>query len=155
MAAPPLVSQPMLIIGADDDVRPKLDLGEKIRELCEALLQDDGVQAARDRIEGFLQNPDATRSYAQLANLNDSLHQKQMQGEEITEEEAQQFESLREDVMNNPAVQDFADARNTLQEIEGMVMSFVSRTFELGRVPTERDIAPRGGGSCGTGCGCH
>ena len=78
-----------------------------------------------------------------------------MQGEEITEEEAQQFESLREDVMNNPAVQDFADARNTLQEIEGMVMSFVSRTFELGRVPTERDIAPRGGGSCGTGCGCH
>lgn len=144
----------MLIIGADDDVRPKLDLGEKITELCEALLQDDGVQAARGRIEGFLQNPDATRSYAQLANLNDSLHQKQMQGEEISEEEAGQFETLREEVMNNPAVQDFADARNTLQEIESMIMAYVSRTFELGRVPTERDIAPKGG-SCGSGCGCH
>ena len=51
----------MLIIGADEDVRPRLDLGEKIQELCEALLQDEGVQAARERIEVFLQNADATR----------------------------------------------------------------------------------------------
>jgi len=150
----PLLSAPMLIIGADDDVRPRLDLGEKIRELCEALLQDDGVQSARDRIEQFLQNPDATRSYAKLANLNDSLHQKQMQGEEITEAEGREFETLREEVMSNPAVQDFAEARGTLQEIENVIMTYVSKTFETGRVPTERDLAPRGG-SCGTGCGCH
>ena len=91
----------------------RLDLGEKIQELCEALLQDDGVQSARERIEKFLQNPDATRSYAKLANLNDSLHQKQMQGEEITEDEGREFEALREEVMSNPAVQDFAEARGT------------------------------------------
>ncbi len=145
----------MLIIGADDDVRPRLDLGEKIRELCEALLQDDGVQGARERIERFLQNTEATRAYAKLANLSDSLHQKQSQGEEVTEEEAETFEALREEVMENPAVQDFAEARGTLQEIEGVVMSYVSRTFELGRVPSDADVAPRGGGSCGSGCGCH
>ncbi|HWB05125.1 MAG TPA: YlbF family regulator [Verrucomicrobiales bacterium] len=144
----------MLIIGADDEVRPRLDLGEKIRELCEALLQDDGVQSARERIERFLQNPDATRNYAKLANLSESLHQKQMQGEEVTEQEAETFESLRDEVMSNPAVQDFAEARGTLQEIEGVIMSYVSRTFEIGRVPSESDIAPRGG-SCGSGCGCH
>lgn len=144
----------MLIIGADEDTRPRLDLGEKIRELCEALLQDDGVQGARERIERFLQNPDATRSYAKLASLNDSLHQKQTQGEEITEEEGEAFESLREEVMSNPAIQEFAEARGTLQEIEGIIMAYVSRTFELGRVPSERDVAPSGG-SCGTGCGCH
>ena len=143
----------MLIIGADD-VRPRLDLGEKIRELCEALLEDDGVQAARGRIEGFLQNPEATRSYAQLANLNDSLHEKQTKGEQITREEAQSFESLREEVMNNPAVQEFAEARGTLQEIESVIMSYVSRTFELGRVPSESEMGG-GGGSCGSGCGCH
>ena len=127
----------MLIIGADDDVRPRLDLGEKIRELCEALLQDDGVQGARERIEGFLQNPDATRSYAKLANLSESLQQKQMQGEEITEEEGQGFEALREEVLNNPAVQEFAEARGTLEEIQNTIMAYVSRTFETGRVPAE------------------
>lgn len=146
----------MLIIGADDDVRPRLDLGEKIRELCEALLQDDGVQGARERIEGFLQNPDATRSYARLANMGDALHQKQSQGIEITEAEGEAFESLRDEVMNNPAVQEFAEARSTLQEVEAMISAYVSRTFELGRVPTARDLNPGGGGgSCGTGCGCH
>ncbi len=144
----------MLIIGADD-VRPRLDLGEKIRELCEALLQDDGVQGARDRIERFLENPDATRTYAKLANLSESLQQKQMQGEAITEAEGQAFESLREEVMDNPAVQDFAAARGTLEEIQSTIIAYVSRTFETGSVPSERDLAPRGGGSCGTGCGCH
>ncbi len=144
----------MLIIGADD-VRPRLDLGEKIRELCEALLQDDGVQGARDRIERFLGNPDATRSYAKLANLSESLQQKQMQGETITEAEGQAFEALREEVMDNPAVQEFAEARGTLEEIQSTIIAYVSRTFETGNVPSERDLAPRGGGSCGTGCGCH
>jgi cell fate (sporulation/competence/biofilm development) regulator YlbF (YheA/YmcA/DUF963 family) len=146
----------MLIIGADDDVKPKLDLGEKIRELCEALLQDEGVQGARERIEIFLNNPDATRGYAKLANMNESLHQKQVNGEEITEEEGESFEQLRGEVMSNPAVQEFAEARGTLQDIEGAIMAYVSRTFELGRVPTEADFSQRGGGgSCGTGCGCH
>jgi cell fate (sporulation/competence/biofilm development) regulator YlbF (YheA/YmcA/DUF963 family) len=144
----------MLIIGADEDVRPKLDLGEKIRELCEALLQDEGVQNARERIERFLQNPDATRNYARLVNMGDTLQQRQMQGEEITEAEGAEFESLRDEVMNNAAVQDFNDARGLLQEIEGAIMTYVSRTFELGRVPSERDLAPKGG-SCGSGCGCH
>ena len=147
----------MLIIGADDDVRPRLDLGEKIRELCEALLQDEGVQGARERIETFLNNPDATRGYAKLANMNEALHTKQSNGEEITEEEGEAFEKLRGEVMGTPAVQEFAEARGTLQDIEGAIMAYVSRTFELGRVPTESDFARGGssGGSCGTGCGCH
>ena len=73
----------MLIIGADDDVKPRLDLGEKIRELCEALLQDESVIDARNRVERFLQNPEATRGYAALANMGESLHQKQSAGEVI------------------------------------------------------------------------
>lgn len=146
----------MLIIGADDDVRPRLDLGEKIRELCEALLQDEGVQGARERIETFLNNPDATRGYAKLANMNEALHTKQSNGEEITEEEGEAFEKLRGEVMSTPAVQEFAEARGVLQDIEGAIMAYVSRTFELGRVPTESDFSRGGsGGSCGTGCGCH
>jgi len=145
----------MLIIGADDDVKPRLDLGEKIRELCEALLQDESVIDARNRVERFLQNPEATRGYAALANMGESLHQKQSAGEEISEEEADTFENLRREVLGDRAVQDFAEARNVLQEIEGMVSAYVGRTLELGRVPEESEFASQSGGSCGTGCGCH
>jgi cell fate (sporulation/competence/biofilm development) regulator YlbF (YheA/YmcA/DUF963 family) len=144
----------MLIIGADEDVRPRLDLGEKIRELCEALLQDDEVQAARERIELFLNNPDATRGYAQLANMGEALQQKRMSGGEISEEEGQAFETLRGQVVENPDVQAFMEARGMLEDIQGTIMAYVGRTLELGRVATERDVAPQGG-SCGTGCGCH
>jgi cell fate (sporulation/competence/biofilm development) regulator YlbF (YheA/YmcA/DUF963 family) len=146
----------MLIIGADEDTRPKLDLGEKIRELCEALLEDEEVQAARDRIEIFLNNADATRGYAQLATMSEGLQQKRMGGEDITEDEGQAFESLRDRVVADPAVREFMEARGALEEIQGLVMAYVGRTLELGRVPTERDLMPQGGGgSCGTGCGCH
>ena len=31
-------------------------------------------------------------------------------------------------------------------------MQFVSKTFELGRVPTLEDFSS---GECGSGCGCH
>lgn len=155
----PVASFPMLIIGADEDTAPKLDLGEKIRELCEALLQDEEVLAARERVEGFLSNPDATRGYAKLANLSESLNQKRMGGGEISEEEGQEFESLRNEVVAMPEVQQFMEARGALEEIQGLIMAYVGRTLELGRVPTERDLAPQGGGggggSCGTGCGCH
>lgn len=144
----------MLIIGADEDVRPRLDLGEKIRELCEALLQDDEVQAARERIESFLNNPDATRGYAQLANMGEELQQKRLGGGEISEEEGQAFEVLRGQVVDNPDVQAFMEARGMLEDIQGTIMAYVGRTLELGRVATERDVAPQGG-SCGTGCGCH
>lgn len=146
----------MLIIGADDDVRPKLDLGEKIRELCEALLQDDEVSAARQRIESFLGNPDATRGYAQLANMSEALQQKRAGGADISEDEGSAFESLRDEVVGNPAVREFMEARGALEEIQGLIMTYVGRTMELGRIPTDRDLAPQGsGGSCGTGCGCH
>lgn len=151
----PLPSVSMLIIGADEDTAPKLDLGEKIRELCEALLQDEEVLAARERVEGFLNNPDATRGYAKLANLSETLNQKRMGGEEITDAEGAEFESLRTEVVAMPAVREFMEARGALEEIQGLIMAYVGRTLELGRVPTERDIAPQGGGSCGSGCGCH
>ncbi len=144
----------MLIIGADDEVAPRLDLGEKIRELCEALLQDESVSDARQRIENFMNNPTATAAYQRLANMNSELHQKESSGGEIADAEVEAFQKLREQVMELPAVQEFADARQTLQEIEGTIMSYVGRTMELGRVPSEREMAPQGG-SCGTGCGCH
>jgi hypothetical protein len=39
-----------------------------------------------------------------------------------------------------------------MQHIQDEVNQFVSKTFELGRVPSAEDLE---GGSCGPGCGCH
>jgi uncharacterized membrane protein len=33
------------------------------------------------------------------------------------------------------------------------VVRYVTKTFELGRVPTEEEVTPKQGGCCGGGCG--
>ncbi len=148
-----------LIIGVDDDRAQKVDLGDKIRELCEALLEDDNVVAARERVAGFMNNPAATTGYAKLADLSEQLQRKEMAGEAISEEEGQAFEELRRSTLSEPPVQAFMEARGMLQEIESFIMAYVSRTLELGRIPKENELVAQqsggGGGGCGEGCGCH
>jgi cell fate (sporulation/competence/biofilm development) regulator YlbF (YheA/YmcA/DUF963 family) len=145
-----------LIIGVDDDRAQKADLGDKIRELCEALLEDENVVSARGRVAGFMNNPAATAGYGKLAELSEQLQRKEMAGEPITEEEGQAFEALRKSTLSEPPVQAFMEARGMLQEIESFIMAYVSRTLELGRIPRENElVANQGGGGCGEGCGCH
>ena len=146
-----------LIIGVDDDRVKKADLGEKIRELCEALLEDDNVVSARGQVAGFMNDPKAAAGYAQLAGMSEQLQRKEMGGEAITEAEGQAFEELRKITLSEPGVQSFMQARGMLQEIESFIMAYVSRTLELGRIPRENELVAQqsGGGSCGEGCGCH
>ena len=146
-----------LIIGVDDDRAQKADLGDKIRELCEALLEDDNVVAARERVAGFMNNPAATAGYAKLVELSEQLQRKEMAGEAIGEEEGKAFEALRRATLSEPPVQAFMEARGMLQEIESFIMAYVSRTLELGRIPKESELVAQqsGGGGCGEGCGCH
>jgi cell fate (sporulation/competence/biofilm development) regulator YlbF (YheA/YmcA/DUF963 family) len=145
-----------LIIGVEDDRVQKADLGDKIRELCEALLEDDNVVSAREQVAGFMNNPTAAAGYAKLAGMSEQLQRKEMGGEAITEAEGQAFEELRKITLSEPAVQSFMQARGMLQEIESFIMAYVSRTLELGRIPRENElVAQQSGGGCGEGCGCH
>lgn len=149
-----------LIIGVEDEEMPKVDLGDKIRELCEALIADDNVAAARSRVDRFLADPAATASYASLVAKSEELQRKEMTGGTVTAEEAQEFEDLRRSTLTEPAVQSFMEARGMLQEIESFIMAYVSRTLELGRIPRENELTSgNGGGGCcggsgGGGCGC-
>ncbi|MES2708046.1 MAG: YlbF family regulator [Verrucomicrobiota bacterium] len=148
-----------LIIGVDDEEMPKVDLGDKIRELCEALVADENVIAARQRVERFLGDPAATASYARLVEKSEELQRKEMGGTAISEEEGKAFEDLRRSTLTEPAVQSFMEARGMLQEMESFIMAYVSRTLELGRIPRENELTSGGGGGggggCGEGCGCH
>ena len=144
-----------LIIGVDDEVTRKADLGEKIRELCEALLTDDNVADARRSMDAFVSNPDATAGYAALVAKSEELQAREQSGGGVSEAEAEAFESQRRTVLSDPRVQSFMEARGMLQEVESFIMAYVSRTLELGRIPSESELMPKQGGGCGEGCGCH
>ena len=61
------------------------------------------------------------------------------------------FEQHRTALFNNPVARDFLDAQEHLHEVQESVQHYVTKTLELGRVPTAEEVKS---GSCGHGCGC-
>jgi hypothetical protein len=58
-------------------------------------------------------------------------------------------------LLRNPVARGFIDAQEELQQVQRSVHQYVSKTLELGRLPTEEELD--GGGCCGEnhgGCGC-
>jgi hypothetical protein len=66
--------------------------------------------------------------------------------------EISEFEKHRDSLLQNPVTRGFMDAREELHEIQHSIQKYVSKTLELGRIPSETDFDE---GSCGEGCGCH
>jgi cell fate (sporulation/competence/biofilm development) regulator YlbF (YheA/YmcA/DUF963 family) len=85
-----------------------------------------------------------------VVQKSEALQQKQQMGEALTHEEIQAFETDREALASNPVARDFLDAQQQMHHVQDAVTKYVTKTFELGRLPVAEDLA-----SCGAGCSCH
>ena len=126
---------------------------QKTRELCQTILDQPEIQAFRRQIDEFMADDRARGQYDVLMMKGQALQQKQQSGVSLNDSEIQDFEALRDAFVKDPVARGFLDAQEELQKLQQSVSQFVSKTFELGRVPEESDLAS--GGSCGSGCGCH
>lgn len=123
---------------------------QKTKELCQAILDQPDLRAARQAIETFINDDKAKSQYESLMSKGQALQQKQQRSQQLSPEEISSFESDREALLNNPVARGFLDAQQELHEVHETVNTFVSKTLELGRIPTSDDLE----GSCGHGCGC-
>ena len=132
----------------------------KTKELCAAIVGEESFIELQSQVEKFLSNDEARLQYQSVHEMGDSLNQKQKSGVELSDAEITEFETSREQLLQNTTVTDFMAAQKELQQIQNTVGKFVGMTLELGRVPTDEDIeAASGGGGCcggggGGGCGC-
>ena len=125
----------------------------KTNELCEALLEQLQAAGIRQRIDVFLSNETARSQYERLMNQGQTLQEKQQNGQKLDPQEISAFERDRDALLQNPVASGFLDAQEEMHDLQRSVQRFVSRTIELGRLPTEEDLAE---GSCGGhGCNCH
>ncbi|MBW7908053.1 MAG: YlbF family regulator [Kiritimatiellae bacterium] len=128
---------------------------QKIKELCQTILDQPVYKEMRQTIETFLADVETRAQYQHLCDLQEALHQKHQSGVEITEVEMQDFENHETAFLNNPIAQGFIEAQRSMQKIEATVNAYVRRMFELGRMPTSDEVSV-GGCACGSGsCGCH
>jgi cell fate (sporulation/competence/biofilm development) regulator YlbF (YheA/YmcA/DUF963 family) len=125
---------------------------QKTKELCQAILDQPNMRDVRRRVDAFMADEKAREQYDTLVTKGQLLQQKQQQSLPLSGEEVADFESHRESLLNNPVARGFLDAQEELHQVQESVHQYVSKTLELGRVPTEEDL---NGGSCGHGCGCH
>ena len=124
---------------------------QKTRELCQAILDQPDLQSARQSIDRFMADDRARNQYENLMAKGQALQEKQQRSQQLTAEEISAFEKERDALMNNPVARGFLDAQEALHRVSESVSQQVSKTLELGRLPTEADFES---GSCGHGCGC-
>jgi cell fate (sporulation/competence/biofilm development) regulator YlbF (YheA/YmcA/DUF963 family) len=124
---------------------------QKTRELCQTLLDQPNMQSIRQRIDAFMADSQSRSQYEGLVNKGEALQQKQQSALPLSGEEIADFEEHRETLLRNPVARGFLDAQEELHKVQHTVQQYVSKTLELGRLPTDEEI---NGGSCGHGCGC-
>lgn len=125
---------------------------QKTRELCQSIVEHPEYQSLRKNIDQFLSNDGARTEYQSLVEKSEELNHKQHQGVRLSQQEISDFESQRERVVNNPVAAEFIRAQQELHNMQESINKYLSKTFELGRVPAAEEME---GGSCGHGCGCH
>ena len=124
----------------------------KTKELCQAILDEPSMRSVRQRIDAFIGDEKARAQYDSLMAKGQALQQKQQASMPLSGEEISDFEQHREELLKNPVARGFLDAQEELHQVQESINQYVNKTLELGRMPTEDDL---GGGSCGSGCGCH
>lgn len=124
---------------------------EKTKELCSTLLEQPSFHQIRDSIERFSQDEAVREQYNQLCDRQEMLQQKDGQGLQISDEEIESFEKERDALFANPIAKEFMDAQQALHKLQQTVGQYISKTFKLGRLPTDDDFET---GSCGPNCGC-
>jgi cell fate (sporulation/competence/biofilm development) regulator YlbF (YheA/YmcA/DUF963 family) len=131
-------------------------VNQKTRELCESILQDSGYQGLRRKIDTFLSNENAKQLYRNLAEKGEHLQHKQQQGVRLSPEEIAEYEKERDALVANPIAAGFIEAQQNLHQVQETVNQYISKTLELGRVPSAEEMEEGGccGDSGGHSCGC-
>jgi cell fate (sporulation/competence/biofilm development) regulator YlbF (YheA/YmcA/DUF963 family) len=124
---------------------------QKTRDLCQTILDQPEYRQIRERIDAFMGDDGAKNQYQSLMEKGDALQHKQQMGLPLDGAEIAEFEKNRELLLSNPVAANFLTAQQQMHKIQESVMQYVSKTFELGRVPEAEDFPSEG---CGSGCGC-
>jgi cell fate (sporulation/competence/biofilm development) regulator YlbF (YheA/YmcA/DUF963 family) len=125
---------------------------EKTKALCQTIVDQPAMSSIRQRVDAFLADAGARGQYETLMSKGQALQEKHAQGHEPGSAEIADFEKHRDALLSNPVARGFLDAREELHNIQHSIQTYVSKTLELGRVPTAEDMEDH---SCGDGCGCH
>ena len=125
---------------------------QKTKELCQAILDQPNMRTIRQRVDAFMGDEQTRGQYDALMTKGQALQQKQQMSMPLSAEEIADFEQSREKLLGNSVARGFLDAQEELHQVQESIQQYITKTIELGRMPSDEEMS---GGSCGSGCGCH
>lgn len=131
----------------------KTSIISKTRELCQSIASDEKFQKLQADVEKFLNDDIAKLQYQNVHEKGEELHHKQHAGVELGTSEIKAFEDARDALFENKTAADFMDAQRTLEAMQKQISKYISMTLELGRVPSDEEIAEAQNSSSGGCCG--
>ncbi len=136
---------------------PTID--SQARALCQFIVDRPEFGAARGQIEAFLQSQEAQTVYREWQEKQHELHRMSHEGLQPNDQDLQEIDRLRQGVLDNELASDFIEAEGQMNGIFSSITKLLQQTLQLGRVPTEAEMAEQQSGCCGGGggggCGCH
>ena len=110
------------------------------------------MKASLQRISSFMADEETRAEYDALVEKGQALQEKQQNSLALTNEEISDFEQHRDSLLENPVARGFLDAQHELHQVQESIHKYVTKTFELGRLPLDEDLSS---GCCShSGCGC-
>lgn len=128
-------------------------LTAKTKELCQAIVELPGFGTIKERVDAFLADELVKYQFQMVSERGNLLQMKQNSARPIEAEEINEFNKMRDDLLANPIAKNFIEAQNEMARIQEAVNKYLTKTFELGRLPSEEDLSD--GSCCDSGCGCH
>src|SRR5436853_7463170 len=113
---------------------------QKTKELCQAIVEQPNMQSIRQRIDAFMADEKTRGQYDGLMTKGQALQQKQQMSMSVTPEEVADFEQHRENLLGNSVARGFLDAQEELHQVQESIHQYVSKTLELGRVPSDEEM---------------
>ncbi len=132
------------------------DLIDLVQKLAEGFAQNQQIVAAKARIGLFYQNSEATDLFRRVNEYGEKLREKHMAGMEPTADEISQFDGMRQNVIMNPLCAGFLESRQLLDELLSTVNQYLCLSIDLGRSPSDEEVAQamQQQSSCGCGGDC-
>jgi cell fate (sporulation/competence/biofilm development) regulator YlbF (YheA/YmcA/DUF963 family) len=138
-----------MIIGESSST--EADYMAKAKELCQSLLEDPNLKEVFSSIDSFMEDDEAKGLFSEMQTKGESLQMKQQSGVELTAGEVEEYNKIREKMLENDTANAFVQAQESIQSVHQTLGNWVSLVFENGRMPTDEEFA----GHCGPRCGCH
>ena len=119
----------------------------KAKELCQSLLEDPNLKEVFESIDKFMEDDESKELFSEMQTKGESLQRKQQSGLELTAGEVEEYNKIRDKMLENETANAFVKAQESIQSIHQTLGSWVSLVFENGRMPTEEEFE----GHCGPG----